>query len=91
MNDKNEVTVMDKEMLPLAGEPDYLLAELSNGKQLSVQWDADYSCQKLKLDGVDATAEQTLLSIFALEALVDEVYQEHRDWAANYAGADGDL
>ncbi len=90
MSKPGDVTVISKEMLPLIGEPDCLIAELSDGRQLSVVWDPQYQHQLLKLDGEEATAEQTLLSIFALEALVDEVYSAHSDWAAGYAGADGD-
>ncbi len=74
-----QVTVLDKEFCELFGEPDYLSAELSNGHNLAVMWDSEKGFHRFRIDGKEVEKEQTLLSIFALDALCDEVYQKYHE------------
>lgn len=69
------VKVENTEMMRLKTEPDYILADLSNGQQLSVEWDPDYQYNRFRLDGKEVAKNQTLISILALEELCREVYE----------------
>ncbi len=52
-----EVVVKDFAFESLRGEPDYLLAWLSNGQILTVQWDTMNSRVRLKLGDEDAVSD----------------------------------
>ncbi len=85
------VVVSDFTVEELRGEPDYILAWLSNGKILTVRWEGMQNRLKLTLAESDAAPDvevkesETGISKSSLNSLIDLARDKYETWVAEDA------